>query len=87
MMNCLYDIYEMGRKYNVTDLIFAIARYRSENPGVIDHAKDKEIRMFIIRNAKRLGNAFRDGDRESFNAVVAEIMAEEKAKAEAKAEK
>lgn len=83
MMNCLYEIYEIGRKYDLNDLIFAIARYRSENPGVIDHAKDKEIRMFIIRNANRLGKAFREGDKESFNAEVAAILAEEKAKAEA----
>lgn len=82
MMNCLYEIYEIGRKYDLNDLIFAIARYRSENPGVIDHAKDKEIRMFIVRNNIRLAKAFRNGDKDSFNAEVAAILAEEAAKDE-----
>ena len=81
MINCLYEIYEIGRKLELNDLVFAVARYRSEHPE-IDHEKDKAIRMFIVRNGKRLGKAFRNGDKESFNAEVAEILAEEAAEAE-----
>lgn len=82
MMNCLYEIYEIGRKNKLNDLTIAIAQYRAENPGEIDFEKDKTIRMFISRNRIRLANAFNDGDKDSFNAEVAAIIAEEAAEEE-----
>ena len=67
--NILFEIYEITRDKEQSDLVFGLAMYKVDHPE-ITYEEDKAIREFMGRHGQKLAKAF--PNKEKFVEVVVE---------------